>query len=306
MIRPEPTQLEWAVGALLDQLAARHPGRLAVITCDSVRSFRVEAKLKEIGIGWVDVGVREGLAISVAAGMAADGLRPVVLGFAGFLTSRGLEATRIYVNDERLPVAVVGGMSGLSAGRDGVSHHCLDDLARFRPLTGVRVYAPSDEASCAWAVRDAVEADAGCYFRLARLPVSPVAAGTPSGPVREVRTGTGFAVCGYGADFGRLAVQLMSAWPAPGPAIFELLRCQPLALSDLPPGLRTVPHVIVVEEHHAEGGMADRLARLLPHARISGLGVDQSPGSGGYQELLEAAGISGKPLIQRIQQAVHS
>lgn len=298
------TQLEGSVRALLGRLADRHPGRVVVVTCDSARSFRIGPMLDELGLRWVDVGVREGLAVTLSAGMAAEGMRPVVLGFSSFLTSRGLEAMRIYVDAERLPVTIIGGMSGLSAGRDGVSHHSLDDLARLRTLRNVRVYTPSDGPSSAWAVRDAVAADGASYLRLARVISDAVPAPPPSGPVREIRAGDGLAVCGYGPAFGTLATQLGSIYPNNPPAVLELLRCHPLGPGDLPLSLRRARRVLVVEEHQVEGGAADRLASVLPHAQVTALGVDRSPGSGSYRELLEASGITGEPLARRIAQAV--
>ena len=93
---------------------------------------------------FLNCGVAEANMMSVAAGMALSGLRPVVYTITPFTTVRVLEQLRVGVCYHEAPVVVVGTGSGLSYAELGPTHHSLEDIAITRCLPGLNVLAPAD------------------------------------------------------------------------------------------------------------------------------------------------------------------
>ncbi|MFI8933307.1 transketolase C-terminal domain-containing protein [Streptomyces sp. NPDC053474] len=227
-------------------------------------------------------------------------MAPPAACFAAFGLLRGTEALRTFVAAERAPVTVLAGMAGLSAGRDGVSHHCLEDLAVLRGMPAIRVYAPSDRAAARWAVEDLLSVREPAYVRLARQPVRDTHGGPVTGGLRVLRRGTGRdLVVGYGPALAAALPALEAR--APAADVVEVVRLQPLP-AGLAAHLRRARRVSVVEEHRPEGGLADRIRAAHAHfaRRVRAFGVPEDPGSGAYLELLEAAGLTGHPLLDRL------
>jgi transketolase len=81
-------------------------------------------------------GVAEANMMSVAAGMALSGLRPVVYTITPFVTTRCLEQIRDDVCYHKAPVTIVGVGSGLGYASLGATHQSLEDIAFLRRLPG--------------------------------------------------------------------------------------------------------------------------------------------------------------------------
>ncbi len=88
-----------------------------------------------------DVGIAEQHAVTLAAGMAMGGLRPIVAVYSTFL-SRAFDQVNMDVGLHRLAVVFVVDRSGIT-GEDGPSHHGVLDLALFTKIPGMTVLAPS-------------------------------------------------------------------------------------------------------------------------------------------------------------------
>ena len=89
-------------------------------------------------------GVAEASMMSLAAGLALTGLRPVVYTITTFATYRCFEQIRVGVAYHDAPVIIVGTGSGLSYASLGPTHHSLEDMAILRAVPGMTVLAPCD------------------------------------------------------------------------------------------------------------------------------------------------------------------
>ena len=88
-----------------------------------------------------DVGICEELAVTFAAGLAKAGMRPVVAIYSSFL-QRAIDQIQHDVCLQRLPVTFAIDRAGC-VGADGATHHGLYDIPLLRPLTGLRILAPT-------------------------------------------------------------------------------------------------------------------------------------------------------------------
>jgi len=113
-------------------------------------------------------GVAEANMMSVAAGMALSGLRPVVYTITPFTTTRCFEQIRVDVCYHGAPVVIVGTGAGLSYAELGPTHHSLEDLALLRSLPGMTVFAPCDEVELRLGLRAALRQDHPVYMRIGK------------------------------------------------------------------------------------------------------------------------------------------
>jgi len=113
-------------------------------------------------------GVAEANMISVAAGLAASGLKPIVYTITPFITYRTIEQIRVDVCYHNKPVVIVGVGSGMGYTSLGATHHSCEDIAMMRSLPNMKVVCPGDPAEVTGAIRCALEESGPVYIRLGK------------------------------------------------------------------------------------------------------------------------------------------
>ena len=140
--RPTYTQV---FGDWLCDAAERFPEMVAITPAMREGSGLVEFSQKYPS-RYFDVGIAEQHAVTLAAGMAAEGLKPVVAIYSTFL-QRAYDQLIHDVAIQNLPVVFALDRGGL-VGADGATHHGAFDLSYLRCIPNLVVMAPSDEAEC--------------------------------------------------------------------------------------------------------------------------------------------------------------
>lgn len=100
-----------------------------------------------------DTGIAEEHAVTLAAGMAAGGLRPFVAIYSTFL-QRSVDQVIHDVALMNLPVIFCLDRAGV-VGEDGPTHHGVFDIAHLRPVPNLTLMAPKDEAELRWMMKSA-------------------------------------------------------------------------------------------------------------------------------------------------------
>ncbi len=149
-----------------------------------------------------DVGIAEQHAVTFAAGMACEGLRPVVAIYSTFL-QRAFDQIIHDVALQQLPVTFALDRGGL-VGADGKTHQGAFDLSYLRCVPHLVVMAPSDENEMRHALATALAHDGPAAFRFPRgsvvgVPLDPEPVALPLGKGRLLRDG------GKGADVAIVA-----------------------------------------------------------------------------------------------------
>jgi 1-deoxy-D-xylulose-5-phosphate synthase len=159
-----------------------------------------------------DVGIAEQHAVTFAAGMAADGMKPFAAIYSTFL-QRGYDQVVHDVAIQRLPVRFAMDRAGL-VGADGPTHAGSFDIGFMGALPGMILMGPADEAELAHAVATAVAIDdRPSAFRYPRgegvgVEIPAFAEPYEIGKGRIVREGTAVAILSFGT---RLAESLKAA-----------------------------------------------------------------------------------------------
>jgi transketolase len=228
---------------------------------------------------FVNCGVAEANMISLAAGLASAGMRPVCYTITPFVTTRCLEQIKVDVCYHEVPVAIVGTGSGLSYASLGATHHSFEDLACLRVLPGMQVLAPADAHELRSALRWIFTQPQPVYMRIGKkgepLVTDPTTPFTP-GRWQHLREGTTAALLASGTILPE-AIAASQKLATEGIEV-DLWNCscvKPLderALASLPNG-----PVITAEEHSVLGGFGSAVAEFLcdhlPGRRVCRLGI---------------------------------
>jgi 1-deoxy-D-xylulose-5-phosphate synthase len=159
-----------------------------------------------------DVGIAEQHAVTFAAGLAADGMKPFCALYSTFL-QRGYDQVVHDVAIQGLPVRFAIDRAGL-VGADGPTHAGSFDIGYLGQLPGMVIMGPADEAELAHAIATSVAIDdAPSAFRYPRgeglgVVIPDLAAPLEIGKGRIVREGTAVAILSFGT---RLAESLKAA-----------------------------------------------------------------------------------------------
>ena len=118
-----------------------------------------------------NVGIAEANMVGLAAGLAACGKLVFVNSFAMFTAGRAFEQIRNSLAYTNLNVKVIGTHAGVTVGKDGATHQCLEDLAAMRAIPGMTVLSPCDANETRLLTRELARHEGPCFMRLGRLDV---------------------------------------------------------------------------------------------------------------------------------------
>jgi 1-deoxy-D-xylulose-5-phosphate synthase len=217
---------------------------------------------------YFDVAIAEQHAVTLAAGLACEGLRPVVAIYSTFL-QRAYDQLIHDVALQNLPVAFAIDRGGLVGG-DGATHQGAFDLSYLRCIPNLVVMAPADENECRQMLYTAVTHDGPAAVRYPRgpgpgAPLEPEMSALPLGRGELRREGgSGLLILAFGsmvapceAIAGRLDATLVNMrFVKP---LDEELVCR-LA--------RTHRCIVTVEENAVAGGAGSAVAECLAANRI--------------------------------------
>ena len=117
---------------------------------------------------FINTGVAEQSMMSMAAGLASQGLRPFVYSIANFPTFRCLEQIRNDVAYMKNRVTIVSVGAGMGYGAHGYSHHAIEDIAIMRIFKEIEIFSPSDQHETSYCMGKILNSSAPSYLRLGK------------------------------------------------------------------------------------------------------------------------------------------
>ncbi|MGN0970627.1 MAG: 1-deoxy-D-xylulose-5-phosphate synthase, partial [Aristaeellaceae bacterium] len=148
---------------------AREDRRIVTITAAMASGTGLSLFQAEHPDRMLDVGIAEEHAVTLAAGLAAGGMKPYFAVYASFF-QRSFDQMIHDVCMQRLPVTFLLDRAGL-VGEDGATHHGVFDLASMLPVPNLTVLAPRDLAELRAMIRWTASFDGPCAIRYGRTPV---------------------------------------------------------------------------------------------------------------------------------------
>jgi 1-deoxy-D-xylulose-5-phosphate synthase len=187
-------------GQWLCDMAAHDPRLVGITPAMREGSGMVEFH-KRFPSRYFDVGIAEQHAVTFAAGLACEGLKPVVAIYSTFL-QRGYDQLIHDVALQNLPVVFALDRAGL-VGADGATHAGAYDIAYLRCIPNMAIACPSDERECRWLLSTAYAQNHPVAVRYPRGSGAGVEAGADLdtlefGKAEVRREGQGVCILAFG------------------------------------------------------------------------------------------------------------
>lgn len=267
-----------AFGRTLCDLA-REDGRVCAITAAMQSGTGLDGFAEQFPDRFFDVGIAEGHAVAMAAGMAKQGAIPVFAVYSTFL-QRGYDMLVHDVAIQGLHTVFAVDRAGL-VGEDGETHHGVFDAAYLDSIPGMTVLAPSSYAELASMLRRAVkEFDGPVAVRFPRGGEGAYCVDSGRDAAVVLRPGADITLVSYGVLINRvleaadlLAQQGISA------EVVKLNTITPLDASAVLESVSRTGAMLVAEDCVAAGSVGQRLSAALAAAGVRAKIVLRSSGT---------------------------
>ena len=324
------TQFEVETGNCIDKKSV-HPSYTEVFGNTMVQLAREDPKIIAVtaampeGTGlakfselfpdrFFDVGIAEQHGVTFAAGLATEGLKPVVAIYSTFL-QRAYDQILHDVCIESLHVVFAIDRGGI-VGEDGSTHHGLFDLSYLRNLPNMIVMAPKDENEMRRMLITALKHNGPIAIRYPRGPgigvilekdIRPI----PIGKAQILKQGPdvlilaiGRSVCEALAAHSGLSAMGISA------TVVNCRFLKPLDVELINDLAKKIPRIITVEENVRQGGFGSAVLEALNESGISGyqlerIGIPDTFVEHGAQDILRSKyGLDAPAIIETAKRLV--
>jgi 1-deoxy-D-xylulose-5-phosphate synthase len=256
---------------------------------------------------YFDVGIAEQHAVTFAAGMAAEGMRPVLAIYSTFL-QRGYDQVIHDVAIQNLPVLFALDRGGLVGG-DGATHNGAFDFAYLRTVPNLTVMAPADADECRQMLYTGVMLGTPAAVRYPRGAAGgeaqPEMRALPIGKGQIRRTGKRVAILAFGA----MVKPALAAAETLDATVANMRFVKPLDTELVRSLAQSHELLVTVEEHQLLGGagsaVAEALAAMDLPKRLLMLGLpDRFIDHGDPARLLSSVGLDAAGIAQSIRSAL--
>ncbi|MFZ5556170.1 MAG: 1-deoxy-D-xylulose-5-phosphate synthase [Pseudomonadota bacterium] len=291
-------------GDWLCDMAAADP-RLVAVTPAMREGSGLVRFSEEFPDRYFDVGIAEQHAVTFAAGMACDGLKPVVAIYSTFL-QRAYDQLIHDVAIQNLPVVLAIDRGGI-VGADGATHNGAFDLSYLRCIPNVVVMAPSDENECRQMLTTAFRLEGPAAVRYPRgtgpgAPLETELHALPVGKGEIRRRGRGVAI----AAFGSMLTPSLAAAEELDCTVANMRFVKPLDASLAVELARAHDLLVTVEENVVMGGAGSAVVECLERAGVATpvlqLGLpDRFIDHGNPAHMLAACGLDARGIAEAIR-----
>jgi 1-deoxy-D-xylulose-5-phosphate synthase len=254
-----------------------------------------------------DVGIAEQHAVTFAAGLATEGLKPVVAIYSTFL-QRAYDQILHDVCIEALPVVFAIDRGGI-VGEDGATHNGVFDLAYLRSLPNMVVMAPKDENELARMLITSLAHKGPIAVRYPRGDVEGVKIEkqdipVPIGKGKILQKGNDVLILAIGRSVSEtLAAHSTLAEKGISATVVNCRFVKPLDADLIGALAREIPRIITVEENVRQGGFGSAVLECLSDQGVTGfhlqcIGIPDSFVEHGPQKILRSKyGIDASTIV---------
>lgn len=299
------------IGKFLCEFAEKDD-RIYVIDSDLAKSTKTLEFEKAFPNRFVEAGIAETSAMSIATGLALEGKIPFYVNFAIFVAGTAWTQLRqaAYAN---LNVKMIGTYSGMDNGKDGASHHANEDLALVRSIPNVKILIPSNEKEMKQAIKIAIEYNGPVYIRIARDDVPDVEfnGNSQMGKLSIIEDlGNDFALI-YEGTSAKIAYEGFDELKKKGykGKLVNIFSVKPLDEELIRKLSHKVRGIVTIENHSIIGGLGGAIAEILAqepnHAPLEYVGVeDIFTESGSTTEVKEKYGLNIENIISKVEETM--
>jgi 1-deoxy-D-xylulose-5-phosphate synthase len=266
-ISPKPPSYSKIFGETLTKIALSHP-KVIGITAAMSTGTGLDILQKQLPKQYIDVGIAEQHAVTLAAGLACEGMRPVVAIYSTFL-QRGYDQVIHDVCIQNLPVFFCMDRAGI-VGADGPTHQGMYDIAYLRCLPNMVLMAPKDEAELQQMLVTGINHNGPIALRYPRgngYGVSLKQEGweaLPIGKAEVLRQGEHVLILAYGSMvYSALKAAAFLSTEGIEAKVVNARFAKPLDLDLIVPLAYQFGHIFTLEEGCLVGGFGSAVAEAL-------------------------------------------
>ena len=297
-------------GQTLTELA-RVDARLCAVTAAMESGTGLTPFAKACPDRFFDVGIAEGHAVAMSAGMAKQGLLPVFAVYSSFL-QRGYDMLIHDVSLDRLHVVLAVDRAGL-VGADGETHHGCFDALYLPQIPGMTVFCPASFAELRRMLRRAIyEVDGPVALRYPRGGEEAYTGCCGEEPCTCLREGADVTLLTYGVLINQAlrAAELLEQEGVRA-RVLKLNCIAPLPKTELIRALHGTRRLLVLEDCLETGCVGQRVVTALAQAGemlerviLKNAGSELPP-QGTVPQLLHALGLDGEGVAKAVREVLH-
>ncbi len=307
--KPKPSSYSKIFGQTLLKICEQD-SKVIGITAAMATGTGLDILQKNIPDQYIDVGIAEQHAVTLAAGMSCDGLKPVVAIYSTFL-QRAFDQLIHDVGIQKLPVSFVLDRAGI-VGADGPTHQGQYDISYMRSIPNFILMAPKDEAELQSMLVTSINHNGPTALRIPRgsgLGVATMDEGWESieiGKGEIINEGDDILIIAYGSMVSA-AVETSALLKENdvNPCVINARFVRPLDSELILPLAQKIKKVVTMEEGTIIGGFGSAIVELLNdndiHIPVLRLGIpDVLVDHASPDQSKEALGLTAKQMSERI------
>ena len=298
-----------AFSQTLDKLAAVDE-KITAITAAMPEGTGLSVFREKYPSRYYDVGIAEEHAVTFAAGLASQGLKPIVALYSSF-AQRCYDQIQQDVCLQKLPVVFALDRAGL-VGEDGPTHHGVFDLSLFRNIPNLVMGAPADENELQHMLKTAFDANCPFMLRYPRgsglgvemdhnLKALPIGKGVWLEKGKDVT----FLAIGKAVNIACQTAEILKEKGIKA-GVVNMRFLKPLDTKIIKEAVKINPNIVTLEDNVLAGGFGSAVAEFVAddnlQANILRLGIaDEFVEHGTQKELFEQIGLSANKAAAKIQ-----
>ncbi|MGD1929808.1 MAG: 1-deoxy-D-xylulose-5-phosphate synthase [Leptolyngbyaceae cyanobacterium] len=271
---PKPPKYAKVFGHTLSKIAEQNP-KVVGITAAMSTGTGLDILCKKVPQQYIDVGIAEQHAVTLAAGLATQGMRPVAAIYSTFL-QRAFDQIVHDVCIQKLPVFFCLDRAGI-VGADGPTHQGMYDIAYLRSIPHMVLMAPKDEAELQRMIVTGINyTDGPIAMRYPRgngvgVPLMEEGWETlPIGKAEVLRQGDDLLILGYGSMvYPALQTAEILSEHGIQATVVNARFAKPIDEEIILPLAKQIGRVVTMEEGCIMGGFGSGVAEALMEAQVA-------------------------------------
>ena len=264
-----------------------------------------------------DVGIAEQHAVTFAAGLSAEGYKPVVAMYSTFL-QRGFDQILHDVCIQNLPVVFCIDRAGIVA-EDGTTHHGIFDIAFLRQIPNMVVMSPKDENELQHMLKTAIDHHGPIALRYPRgsglgVHLDPVPTSLKIGKGELLQEGDDVALIALGSRVApAMEAAKLLAQEGISCTVINARFVKPLDQELLRSVVSRCKHLVTIEEHLLDGGFGSAVLEgladmgLLADLKVRRVGLkDEYPDQGPQSRLRQHHGLEADGIVRTVRTLLES
>lgn len=221
---------------------------------------------------FLNVGIAEQNAMSVAGGLASTGKCIYIFGIGTFITTRCFEQIKVDICCMNRNVTIICIGTGYTYAGDGPTHYLTEDIALMRSLPNMSIWSPADCGSIEYAVAESVRKKGPGYIRLDKeiaASIYPENFEFEEG-IGQLGTGRDLTIIATSAMTVR-AIEIIKVLNKNGieAGLIDVCRIKPFADNLLPAMLKNTQRVVILDEHSIYGGLGSIIKEAICDHQLS-------------------------------------